>query len=332
MLNSVRAARTGKANPCYFVYNQKGCLDRPPIRMKLSTGGPVIFPFLRSLKARLNRARYRLADMTAVKFTIALLSKIGRDDISNMAASISYYAFLSLFPLLLGLLTIFSLFLPAETIRTQLIGFFSQYLPGSLGILQGSISDILRFRGVLGLVGVLGLIWSGTGVFSAVTHAINKAWEIPYRHPFYIKKPRELGMVVGTGILFLLSLSTSTLLTHLGQIQLPVTGILVNILTGVLAFIFSLVVFLLVHKLSPVIWLSWRHIWPGAVLSTVLFEIAKTFFVFYLNTFSHYSVVYGSIASVIISLVWIYYSAFILLLGAEFSSLIFKIKREGEII
>jgi membrane protein len=282
------------------------------------------------LRAVVSRFRYRIADWLSVRFFIALIRNLGRDDISNTAASISYFAFLSLFPLLLGLLAIFSLFLPPDIIRNELIKFVSQYLPGSLGILQGSIGDILRFRGVLGLVGVLGLLWSGTGVFSAVTHSINKAWGIPYQHPFYIKKPRELGMVAGTGLLFLLSLGTSTLLTHLGQVQLPVSGVLVKVLTGVLAFIFSLVVFMLVHKLSPVIWLSWRYIWPGAVLSTILFEVAKTFFVFYLNTFSRYDIVYGSIASVIVSLVWIYYSAFILLLGAEFSALLFKLKREGK--
>ena len=199
-----------------------------------------------------------------------------------------------------------------------------------VAILQGSIGDILRFRGVLGLVGILGLIWSGTGVFSAITHAINKAWEIPYDHPFYIKKPRELGMVVGTGLLFLLSLGTSTFLTRIGQVHLPFTGVLVKLSTGLLAFMFSLVIFLLVHKLSPITGLRWSNVWPGALLSTILFEVAKNLFVFYLNSFSHYNVVYGSLASVIISLVWIYYSAYILLLGAEFSALLFKLKREGE--
>jgi len=268
--------------------------------------------------------------MTWVKFSGALLRKIGDDNISNMAASISYFAFLSLFPLLLSLLAVFSLFLPPETIRDELISFFGQYLPGSLTLLQGSADDILRFRGVLGLIGLLGLIWSATGVFSAVTHAINKAWEIPYRHPFYIKKPRELGMLAGTGILFLFSVGTSALLTHLGQIQLPFQGLLVSLLAGGLALIFSLVVFMLIHKFSPIIWLSWGLIWPGAVLSTCFFEAAKILFMFYINKFAHYNVVYGSIASVIICLVWIYYSAFILLLGAEFSSLLFKMKREGD--
>ena len=142
-----------KAKLGYFVYNQIGRPPEAEIHTQLKIGEKLIALFFQSLKARIRRVKYRLAGMTPVKFIIALLRKLARDDISNMASSISYFAFLSLFPLLLGLLAIFSLILPPETIRNELIGFFGQYLPGSLGILQGSIFDIVRFRGVFGLVG-----------------------------------------------------------------------------------------------------------------------------------------------------------------------------------
>ena len=80
----------------------------------------------------------------------------------------------------------------------------------------------------------------------------------------------------------------------------------------------------------PVVIVSWRFIWPGALLSAVLFEAAKTVFVIYLNHFSSFDRIYGSIASVIVLLVWVYYSAYIFLLGAEFSSMLFRLKREGD--
>ena len=63
----------------------------------------------------------------------------------------------------------------------------------------------------------------------------------------------------------------------------------------------------------------WRHIWPGALLAAVLFELARTLLIFYLENFANYQLVYGSIASIIVLLVWIYYSAFIMILGAEFT-------------
>ncbi len=137
-------------------------------------------------------------------------------------------------------------------------------------------------------------------------------------------------MLFTAGILVVLSIGATTLLSQFGKLNLPLSGTLVNTGAVILALLFSLTVFTLTHKFAPLDNVSWRHIWPGAVLSTFLFETAKTLFIFYLNNFNRYDVVYGSLASVIILLVWIYLSAFILLLGAEFSSLLFRLKREGE--
>jgi membrane protein len=212
-----------------------------------------------------------------------------------------------------------------------MINLAAQFAPGSQGIIEANTADIIRLRGTFGIIGVIGLLWSGSGVFSAVTHAINKAWNINYEHPFYIKKPREILMLLVAGLLFLLSFGATTLFSQIGSIGLPFSGAFVNIGTVVVAFIFSLIVITLTHKFAPIVWVGWRHIWPGAALSTVLFEIAKTFFVLYLNNFNNYDKIYGSIESVIVLLVWIYFSAFILLFGAEFSALLFRIKRDGEI-
>jgi membrane protein len=226
-------------------------------------------------------------------------------------------------------MVIMSLILPPDSVVKQLGAFFSQFLPGSL-LFSNGLPALTGFRAALGVVGIFGLLWSATGVFSATTNAVNCAWEIQYKHPFYIKKPKELIMVLGTGFLFLLSFGTSIFLSMLGNLQLPFSGFLVDIATLIVAFIISLMVFLLINKLLPNTPVGWRHIWPGALISTILFEIAKTLFVLYVNTSHSYSEVYGSIASIVISLIWIYYSAFIVLLGVEFNSMLFKFRREGD--
>jgi membrane protein len=286
--------------------------------------------FLRGLAPRLRRIQNNLRELLWVRFVLALVRKIGEDDVSNLAAGIAYYAFLSLFPLLLSLLIIMSVVLPPEAVVAQLGLFFSQFLPGSPELLKSSISELSGFQATLGIIGLIGLLWSATGVFSATANAINRAWSINSKHPFYIKKPKELVLVLGTGLLFLLSFATSTFLSMLGNLHLPISGLIIKIGTLVIAFIFSSMVFLLLNKLLPVIWIGWRHIWPGALISAILFEIAKTFFVLYVNSSHSYNQVYGSIAAVIILLVWIYYSSFIILLGAEFNALLFKYQREGE--
>jgi membrane protein len=288
------------------------------------------FPLLlRRIAARLRITRYRLAELTVTRFLIALIKEVGRDDVSNMAATISYYAFLSLFPLILALIAIFGLILPSQSVQQQILNFFSQYFPGSMTILQNNIDDIIRFRGTLGVVGILGLLWSSTGMFGVVSRGINRAWDIQYQHPFYIKKPREIAMVLGSGILLLLSLGASALFSLLGSQGIPLSGALIHLATIIVAFLFSLLIFSLVYKAMPITFVSWKFVWPGAVLATLLFESGKTLFVFYLNHYNNYDRIYGSVASVIVMLVWTYFSAYILLLGAEFSSMLHRFKRDG---
>jgi membrane protein len=296
----------------------------------LFSPGFFFYLLYRRVRFRQQRLRYLFSELTIVKFSFTLAHILGQHDLSNMAASISYFAFLSLFPLILALIAVFGLILPSETVQQQMIDFFAQYLPGSVSVIQSNIPDIIRFRSAFGTAGIIGLFWSGTGVFSAVSRGINRAWNIKYEHPFYIRKPRELGMILGTGILFLLSLGTSAALSFISGLNLPVPAGLVNLATIFLAFSFSFVIFILLYKVAPLSWISWRYVWPGALLAALLFEIAKTLFIFYLNHYNSYNNIYGPLASVIVLLVWIYYSAFILLLGAEFGSLLFRLKREGE--
>jgi membrane protein len=288
------------------------------------------FILFRRLKTRYDRVRTYLAELLWFRFGMALIRKIGDDDVSNLAAGIAYYAFLSLFPLLLSLLIFMSWILPSDAVIAQLETFFSQFIPGSPDLVKNSLQEFTGFRTALGVVSIVGLVWSATGVFSATSNAINRAWEISYKHPLYIKKPKEILLVLGTGLLFLSSLAASTILSLLDRWQFPISDFLVHLGTLAVAFVFSLLVFLLLNKLLPALWIGWKHIWPGALISTALFEIAKTFFVIYVNTSHSYHEIYGSIASIIILLVWIYYSAFIILLGAEFNALLFKLKREGD--
>jgi membrane protein len=75
----------------------------------------------------------------------------------------------------------------------------------------------------------------------------------------------------------------------------------------------------LLYKFVPNTKTHWRSVWPGALLAAALFELARTLFIFYLDNFANYQLIYGSITSIIILLIWIYYSAFIMILGAEFT-------------
>ena len=110
-------------------------------------------------------------------------------------------------------------------------------------------------------------------------------------------------MVFGVGILFLLSLGASAIISILRRVlNLPVADlIIVNAGSRLVAFLLMLAVFLLLYKLTPNTRTYWRYVWPGALLAAILFEIARTLFIFYLEKFANYQLIYGSIASIIVS-------------------------------
>ena len=94
---------------------------------------------------------------------------------------------------------------------------------------------------------------------------------------------------------------------------------IVNVGSRVVAFLLIMAVFLLLYKSVPNTKTYWRYVWPGAFLAAVFFEMARTLLVLYIENYANYQLIYGSIASIIVLLVWIYYSAFIMILGAEFT-------------
>jgi membrane protein len=153
-----------------------------------------------------------------------------------------------------------------------------------------------------------------------VGRAINRAWDIQENRRFHVRKLRDMGMALGTGVLFLLSLGATSTLSILHGLDLPFVNVAAEAGTRVLGFAFSLGIFLGLYKVVPNTKTYWRYVWPGALLGAAMFEVAKSLFVLYLGRFASYESVYGSVASVIILLVWIFVSAFILLVGAEFSA------------
>lgn len=268
----------------------------------------------------LRPVKERLLEIFLVRLTVRTVKELGEDDASHMAAGVAYYATLSLFPLLLGLIAIFSLFLSSESIQAELFDFFEQNIPGATDVLEQNIESVIQFRGAIGAVGLVLLFWSASAMFGAISRSINRVWDIHKDRPFYIRKLRDLSMALGTGILFIMSLGATSAFSVLSNLGSPLAATAADIGARLLAFLFSIGIFMVLYKFIPNTKTYWRYVWPGALLAGVLFEVAKTGFVFYLDHFAKYESVYGNVASVIILLFWIYISAFILILGAEFSA------------
>ncbi len=270
----------------------------------------------------------RILRNSFIRFLMRVMGEMNEHDGTNMAAGVAFYAFLSLFPLLLGLIGLLGLFLPSQSVQDQILNFMQSNIPGAQDIISNNIHNIIQLRGTLGAIAIIGLLWSGSGILSAGGHAINRAWNIPKELQFYLKKPRDIGLTIGLGILFFLSLSASAVITIVQIGSIPIVGkFFVQLLLFLIAFALAFVIFLILFKVIPNTQTYWRHIWPGALFTAILFEIGRFVFFYYITNFGHYQAIYGAIGSVIAVLLWIYYSAILVILGAELTSEYSRLRR-----
>ena len=245
-------------------------------------------------------AETRIGRSGPVRLIIRVIQELNDDDATHMAASVSYYAVLSLFPLILGLSAIVGMVAQSPERQEDVIEFIVDYLPGSEAFVKDSLDGIVRFRATLGIVSLLSLLWAGSAVFGAITRAVNRAWDVQQIPPFYKDKPRQLLMAAGISILFAVSLAITSIFQWATSIDLAGINLEDLIGGGVLAgalkvpaFAISLGIFAFVYKVLPNTKTYWRYIWPGAIVAALLFESGKNLFLWYLDNFAAYDQLYG---------------------------------------
>lgn len=279
----------------------------------------------------------RIRQIFVVELAVRVAREMSEDDLTHMAAGVAYYALFSIFPLVIGMITIFSYFLEPEQIQANISGAIGGYLPGSEQFVKDNIEGILNIRSALGLFSLLGLLWSGSAMMGALDRAINRAWDIHNDRPIYIGKPRHFLMVFSAGLMFAISMSSAAVVRtaqELPNLAFPVIGFVIQnmgyiILQGV-SFFLMLTIFLMMYKVIPNTKTYWRYVWPGALVAAILFETSKNLFILYLEQFASYQNVYGSIAPVIVLLFWAYLSSFFVLMGAELCSEYERLKHNVE--
>lgn len=265
---------------------------------------------------KIEQARARLIRIPFFGFLNEVIEGMGHDGASEVVGAIAYYAFLSLFPLLLGVISLLGFFLPSATVQDQIFTFVETNLPAAEDILRLNITGIIQVRGALGILSVVALFWSAGAMFGAINRGVNRAWGLKVRHPFHIRKLREVAQSLSACVFFYVAITTTAVLASFGAGGGVVGGLAINLFELLLMF----VIFWLVYKTIPGTKTYWRFVWPGALFATAAFELARIFMVVYFSHFSHLELVYGTIGSIIFLLIFVYYVAFILVMGAEISS------------
>jgi membrane protein len=241
------------------------------------------------------------------------------DHCSLIAAALSYYALLSIFPLMLLLLSEASNFFPPDRLVRAITSFIAADLPVSATFLQTTLKEVIQLRGAVTTVSAIGFLWSAAGVFDMIQLGINRAFRVQRDRPRWRQRLVSMGMVISISFLFAISLLITTgfrLGIHYHLIERH--DALVEIVTAVGTFLISIGVFGLLYRHLPFdAHIGWRQVFLGAVISAILWETAKLIFAWYVTNYALLNLVYGSIGAVIAIMLWCYVTAAIMLIGAE---------------
>jgi len=276
------------------------------------------------------RTELRLSGLAAWRGIVEL---VNGNDLTH-AASIAYYALLSLFPFLLLVIAILGSVTADENDRVEVLTFVFRFFPTQLDFVTTQLDAFRQSPIKLGIAGGLSLIWGALGVFGAVSNAVNEAWGVEKQRSFWKHRLVSFLMLAAAGGFMLLSL----LLVSLSQMaQASWFGALLanyQWLMALRSFAFRNLVFILlvvgvglVFYFIPNAKTRFRDVWVGAVLTGLLWQGAFDGFSWYIKNNRGLSMIHGSVAAVIVFLLWVYVSSIILMYGVEFTAAYARLRR-----
>jgi membrane protein len=247
----------------------------------------------------------------------AIITKFREKDIFTLAAAVAFYAFLSIFPFLIMLLYASSLFLN-ETVTVEKIRLTLRLFPPSvIDTVIANLENILASGQILSLISFLFLIYFAFNVFSHLEKALNKIFSVDEKTESWKATLKAFSFFLLTSFILLVSFITgNTFLILMSRAeQIPLIDSYVVILLGHIAV--ETFFFALSYKFLSRRKLSLKSVLFGGLVATIFWEILKHIFGVYIVRIKLYSVIYGSIGSLILLMLWLYYSILIYLLGAE---------------
>jgi membrane protein len=249
-------------------------------------------------------------------------------DAFTLAAALAYYAIFSIAPLLLIAIHIASFFLD----RTVVVEGLTNELAGVIGPSgSGAITQMLEAAGTgqpegwTGVVSIAVLLFAATGFVGSLQDALDKIWDAPPRPggiwTFIRSKLLSFSLVLAAAFMLLVSLLLSTAVTALAGSFSTALGLAEGVVAAIIAianFLLSALIFAAIFKLVPSVPVTWRAATVGGIFTAILFAAGRFALAWYLGREAEASA-YGAATSLVLLLIWVYYSAQILFLGAQFS-------------
>lgn len=247
------------------------------------------------------------------------------DNVPLLAAAISFYTVLSILPLALVFVAISGYVLKSsEQALFEATNFLVKIFPATTTSVFTILLDLIRKKTIFGVVGLVGLAWTASRIFGVTEAAMNAVWQAPSGRTWWRSKLLSV-ILIPLAFIFLVFSVTVTSLYRLAQHrQLPLVGhrisefpTLGKIVTLLLPIFLGFLAFWVAYRFLPNRKVPWRAAALGALVASLVWEACKYGFDLYIKRFADYNRVYGTYATLVITVLWIYFSAYILLVGAE---------------
>lgn len=256
----------------------------------------------------------------------------------QMAAALSYYFVLSLFPALIFLSAVVA-YLPVPNLFEQALGMMARFLPtDSMGLVRRVLADVITpNRGAFLSFGILGTLWTASGGFSAAIEALNIAYDVQDDRPFWKTRPLAILLALITGFLLLLALSVMIVGPRFGQwlaIRVHLSSVFVFLWPYIhwsIAIGFTVLAVEALYFLAPDVKQRFLATLPGAVLAVSCWLALSYLLGMYFRHFANFNKTYGTLGAAIALMTWLYWTGFAMLLGAELNAELAKISKEGRI-
>ena len=244
-----------------------------------------------------------------------------------LSAALAFYGLLSLAPALYFVVAATGMVIGRGAAREEVIAWATQTIgPGVAGFIGGVVDSGSNGSSFATIAGVVTLLYGATIAFGALQDALNLVWEVPpsargYIKDFFFKRLVSFVLVMIVGGLILVSLLTGAAISAAGKFvpqALPATEFLLQAANFVVTLALVMVLFALLYRILPDSLVAWQDVWTGAAITALLFSIGKLLIGLYLGH-SSTSSPFGAAGSVVVFLLWVYYSAQIFLFGAEFT-------------
>jgi len=255
-----------------------------------------------------------------------------------MAAGLSYYFVMSLFPLLI-LAASLLVFLPVPNLFDRIIAAMAQFVPpDSMGLVRAVLKDVITpHKGSFLTVGILGTLWTASSGFAGLMEALNVAYDVPETRPIWKTRLIAIAMMFVTGTLFVLGVALMFVGPQFGAFLAGKIGLSDQfaaawpVMRWALAVSFMVLGVEFVFYLGPNVKQRFWATLPGAALG-VGFWIGTSFALgLYFRSFAQYNKTYGTLAGAVALMAWLYYSWFMILVGAEINSEILKASCDGRL-